>query len=243
MAGSSPRAGVRKYDLHVHTKYSMDAATEPERVVRAARRKGLGGVAITDHGTIKGGVVAKKLAAEDFIVVVGAEILTERGEVIGLFLEEEVRARGFHEVISEIRGQGGIVVVPHPFDEARRSSLRPSDGDARLLDCVEAFNSRCVRRKYNERAMAFATKHHLPPTAGSDAHFAWEIGNAFVLAEASDEEELRRRILRGETAIRGRMSNPLNHGFSKVLKAWRRKMGTGMGMRMRTRTGTRRKAV
>jgi len=213
---------VGKYDLHIHTKYSIDAAIEPEQVVRAAKRKGLGGVAITDHGTIKGGVMAKKLAAEDFMVVVGAEILTERGEIIGLFLEEEVHARNFYEVISEIRRQGGIIVLPHPFDVMRRSSFHPSDGDARFFDCVEAFNSRCVRRKYNERAVAFAMKHHLSLTAGSDAHFAWEIGNAFVLTEASDEEELRRKILKGETALWGRVSSPLNHGFSKVLKAWKR---------------------
>lgn len=217
-----------KYDLHIHSKYSSDGIPEPEKIVKIAIKRGLDGIAITDHDTIKGGLKAKKYENDDFTVIVGSEISTEIGDIIGLFLEEEeVKSKDVQEVVSEIKDQNGIIVIPHPFDELRHSAFHPKGEDVKFIDCIEGFNSRCVHQKYNDKAVEFGTKHNLTITAGSDAHFAWEIGNAFILAESSGEEELRREIMRKEISFNGKLSNPLNQGLTKVLKLWRKTVRFG----------------
>jgi len=213
-----------RYDMHTHSKYSPDSILEPRAIVKRGRKRGLAGVAVTDHNTIKGGLEAKRYETEDFKVIVGSEIMTDRGEIIGLFLNEEVEPKELEVVSEEIREQGGIVVVPHPFDRIR-PGLQPTDEDAKFFDCIEGFNSRCLFQSYNKRAVEFASRHKLPVTAGSDAHFGWEIGNAFIRANADtrSEEELRRDILKNNgIEYEGRLSNPLNQCLSKVLKIWRR---------------------
>jgi len=212
-----------RYDLHTHSKYSPDSMLEPRAIVKHGRKRGLAGVAVTDHNTIKGGLEAKRYETEDFKVIVGSEIMTDRGEIIGLFLNAEVEPGEFEAVIEGIKEQGGIVVVPHPFDRIR-PGLQPTDEDAKFFDCIEGFNSRCLFQSYNERAVEFASRHKLPVTAGSDAHFGWEIGNAFIRANAASEEELKRDILDNEIEYGGRLSNPLNQCLSKVLKTWRKVM-------------------
>jgi len=210
--------------MHTHSKYSPDSMLEPRAIVKRGRKRGLAGVAVTDHNTIKGGLEAKRYETEDFKVIVGSEIMTDRGEIIGLFLNAEVEPGEFEVVTEEIREQGGIVVVPHPFDRIR-PGLQPSDEDAKFFDCIEGFNSRCLFQSYNKRAVEFASRHKLPVTAGSDAHFGWEIGNAFIRANADtrSEEELRRDILKNNgIEYEGRLSNPLNQCLSKVLKIRRR---------------------
>ena len=109
-----------KYDLHTHTKYSSDGILEPEKIVEIARRKGLSGIAITDHNTIKGSLKAKKYETDDFQVICGSEISTERGEVIGLFLSDEIQSESFLDVVDEIKEQDGVVVLPHPFDRYKK---------------------------------------------------------------------------------------------------------------------------
>jgi len=216
-----------KYDLHIHSRYSSDGVLEPEKIAKTAVKRGLDGIAITDHNTIKGGLKAKKYETEDFTVIVGSEISTERGEIIGLFLEEEVKSKDVQEVVSGIKEQNGIVIIPHPFDKLRHSAFHLTEEDVEFIDCIEGFNSRCVHQKHNEKAVDFAMNHNLTITAGSDAHFAWEIGNAFILAESSGEEELRRKILRKEINFKGNLSNPLNQGLTKVLKLWRKTVRFG----------------
>ncbi|MBA5941804.1 MAG: PHP domain-containing protein [Methanophagales archaeon] len=206
-----------KYDLHIHSKYSADGVLEPEKIVKIAMRVGLDGIAVTDHETIKGGVKAKKYENDDLIVIVGSEIETERGEIIGLFLEEEVKSRSLQEVIDEIKDQNGIAVVPHPFDRLRRLTFHPTEEDVKFIDCIEGFNSRCVFQRYNKRAIEYGIEHGLAITAGSDAHFGGQIGDAFILAESSDEEDLMRRIMKKEISFNGRLSNPLYLVIGKVL--------------------------
>ncbi len=216
-----------KYDLHIHSKYSSDGVLEPEKIIKIAIKRGLDGIAITDHNTIKGGLKAKKYDEEDFKVIVGSELSTERGEIIGLFLEEEIKSKDVPGVVSEIKEQKGIIVIPHPFDELRHSAFHPAEEDVKFIDCIEGFNSRCVFRKYNKKAVEFAMRHNLTITAGSDAHFAWEIGNAFILAESSGEKELRRKIQKKEITFKGKQGNPLNQGLTKVLKTWRKAVRHG----------------
>ena len=189
-----------KYDLHIHSKYSLDSVLEPSEIVRIAKEKGLNGVAITDHNTIKGGIEAKEYETKDFKVIVGSEIMTERGEIIGLFLKDEIYSRDSNEVILEIRRQGGIVVIPHPFDRLRKSAFILTEMYAEFVDCIEGYNSLCVFKNDNEDAVAFAMKYSLTIVAGSDAHFRSEIGNAGIIINTTD---IREAILRNNLRIFG----------------------------------------
>ncbi len=213
---------MSRYDLHTHTKYSIDGVLEPRELVKHAEKRGLDGIAVTDHNTIRGGLEAKAYESSNFKVIVGSEIMTTRGEIIGLFLHEEVRSGDFRAVIEEIKAQGGIVIVPHPFDTIRRSAFQPRNEDAEFIDGVEGFNARCILQSYNDRAVEFATRHGLPLTAGSDAHFGWEVGNAYIIANATSEDELRRVILNNRIEYAGKLSSPLNLCMTKLLKTWRR---------------------
>jgi predicted metal-dependent phosphoesterase TrpH len=213
-----------KYDLHIHSNYSSDGVLNPEKIVKIALRRGLAGIAITDHNTIKGGLMAKGYETEDFTVIVGSEISTERGEIIGLFLEENVKSKAFQDVIAEIREQSGIIVIPHPFDGLRHSSLHPTDNDSQYIDCVEGFNSRCLFHKYNDYAAEFAKKHRLTIIAGSDAHFTNEIGNAGIITETKD---VKAALMTNEITLFGKRASVVNHAGTKVLKLWRRAVRSG----------------
>ncbi len=222
VAISEPK--MNRYDLHTHTKYSIDGVLEPRELVKRGQKRGLAGIAVTDHNTIRGGLEAKAYECSDFKVIVGSEIMTTRGELIGLFLHEEVgnRTRDFRAVIDEIKDQGGIVIVPHPFDTIRRSAFKPRNEDAELFDGVEGLNSRCFSQSYNDRAVEFAIRHDLPITAGSDAHFGWEVGNAYIRTNASSDEELKQAILTNRIEYAGKLSSPLNLCMTKLLKTWRK---------------------
>lgn len=208
-----------KYDLHIHSKYSSDGVLEPQKIVKIAMKRGLNGIAITDHNTIKGGLEAKKYESEEFTVIVGSEIATEKGEIIGLFLSEEVKSRDLQNAIAEIKEQGGFVVLPHPFDELRHSAFHPTGEDVKFIDGVEGFNSRCVFQNYNKRAVEFAIKHNLTITSGSDAHFINEIGNGGIITEIGD---IREALIKKEVKIFGKRSPLVNHIGTKVLNLWRK---------------------
>lgn len=204
-----------KYDLHVHTSYSKKCGyTNPKNVVKAAIKSGLDGIAITDHDTIKGAIQAKEYSLGFFDVIIGSEITTNRGEIIGLFLSEDIESNKFESVISEIKNQNGLAVVPHPFDALRKSAFHPGTEDVKMLDGIESFNSRCILKKYNDIAENFANKYNLMKTAGSDAHFLHEIGNAGIITENCDIiDAIRKRDL----TVFGRKSFLLNHAFTKYL--------------------------
>ena len=208
-----------KYDLHIHSKYSSDGLLEVKEIVEIAIKRGFDGIAITDHNTIKGGVKSKEYETENFKEIVGSEISTERGDVIGLFLSEEIKSNDFSRVISEIKDQNGIIIIPHPFDESRHLAFHPTDKDRKYIDCIEGFNSRCIAQKYNNKAIEFGKKHKIPITAGSDAHFANEIGNAGI---STDSEDLRDAILKNEIRIFGKQSSIVNHVGTKAIKLWRK---------------------
>ncbi len=183
---ASARAFV---DLHVHTSASFDSIASPESVVRAAAERGLTHLAITDHDRIEGAVAARDIArsaAPELTVIVGQEVKTRDGDLIGVFLERDVPS-GLSptEAIAEIRAQGGLVGIPHPFDRFRGSLL-----DAELLaslapvvDWVETHNARIMVGNGNEQAAAYALANDLPGVAVSDAHSAMEVGVAYVALE------------------------------------------------------------
>ena len=207
-----------KYDLHVHSKYSIDGYVEPEEIVKTGIKRGLSGIAITDHDTIKGGLLAKKYQNKDFLVIVGSEITTNKGEIIGLFLNQEIRSKDHVEVMDDIKDQDGLVIIPHPFDTMRQATYHPQKNELKYFDGVEVFNSRCISQRYNDEAEAFANKFNLNHCAGSDAHFVNEIGNAGVISR----DELRKSLKNNQLEVFGKRSSLLNHGFTKIVKSYRR---------------------
>jgi len=182
-------------DLHMHTDHSPDSATPVEVLLETARDRGLGAIAITDHNVISGALEARELAAgmDGFQVIVAEEIKTaEEGEVIGLFLEEEIpRGLTMAETIIEIRRQGGLVYVPHPFD--RMHSVPDYEHLLEFvdeIDILEVFNPRITLSSFNEEAQRFATKYRIVPGAGSDSHVAQGLGSVRIrLSEFDGPEE------------------------------------------------------
>ncbi|MGD1050886.1 MAG: glycosyltransferase [Solirubrobacteraceae bacterium] len=166
-------------DLHMHTDHSPDCATPVEVLLATAKQEGFGAIAITDHNEISGALeaVAK---AEGIKVIVGEEVKTAtQGEVIGLFLRERIpRGLSLEETVAEIRRQGGLVYVPHPFDR-----MHTVPGYEHLLsildeiDAIEIFNPRVAIGSFNEEAARFAAKYRLIAAAGSDAHVAAGLGS------------------------------------------------------------------
>ena len=209
-----------KTAFHVHTDYSDDCNASVESIADSARRAGIGCVAITDHDTIKGSVEAIKNKPAGLDVICGAEIKTDRGDVIGLFLSEEITAVDHLEVIDRIHAQGGIAIVPHPFDSMRGSAFWLTDRDAKRIDAVEVINARCIFKRSNEAANAYADTYRMSKVGGSDAHFGAEIGNAGTLVP--EGEDIREAILKKHTMAFGRCSTPLFHVFTTALLMERR---------------------
>jgi predicted metal-dependent phosphoesterase TrpH/glycosyltransferase involved in cell wall biosynthesis len=172
-------------DLHMHTDHSPDCATPVEVLLATARDRGLGAIAITDHNEISGALAAREVAEEmgGIKVIVAEEVKTAgQGEVIGLFLEEKI-ARGMtmENTIAEIRRQGGLVYVPHPFD--RLHSVPDYEHLLEIveeIDILEVFNPRVALTAFNEEAERFAAKYRIVPGAGSDSHVAQGLGSVMI---------------------------------------------------------------
>jgi predicted metal-dependent phosphoesterase TrpH/glycosyltransferase involved in cell wall biosynthesis len=172
-------------DLHMHTDHSPDCATPVEVLLETAKQNGLGAIAITDHNEVSGALEARDLAERigGIKVIVAEEVKTaHQGEVIGLFIEEKIeRGMSLAETIAEIKRQGGLVYVPHPFDR-----LHSVPDYEHLLDVVEridileVFNPRIAIDSFNEEAVRFARKYDIVPGAGSDSHVAQGLGSVKI---------------------------------------------------------------
>ena len=210
-----------KFDLHGHTKYSCDSNIEPKEIAKRSIKNGVNVVAVTDHNTIKGGLATKKYETKNFKVIVGSEISTipTGGEVIGLFLTEEIKRGSLEEVIENIRAQNGIVIVPHPFDTGRESALHPSNKQAKLFDGIEGFNARCNVKEYDSISIEYGKKHNLTLVAGSDSHIKSEIGNAWNITEC---ESVREAIEKNNLEFGGIRTPHINRMFSRGIKKWRK---------------------
>ena len=172
-------------DLHMHTDHSPDCATPVEVLLETAKERGLGAIAITDHNEISGALEAREAAKRigGIKVIVAEEVKTaSEGEVIGLFLEEKIeRGMSMAETIAEIRRQGGLVYVPHPFD--RFHSVPDYEHLLKIveeIDILEVFNPRIALSAFNEEAVRFARKYSIVPGAGSDSHVAQGLGSVKI---------------------------------------------------------------
>lgn len=186
-----------RVEFHCHTIASKDSLTAPARLVTASRRKGLDRVIITDHNSITGAKAAQAL--DPGLVIVGEEIMTTRGEILAAFVEEEIPP-GLtpDETIRRLRVQGAFISVSHPFDRLREGGWEQDDllQILPLVDAIEVYNSRCMRKTFNAEAEAFARLHNVAGTVGSDAHAAFELGRSILVLEPFHDAEGLRRVIR-----------------------------------------------
>lgn len=222
-----------KVDMHTHSEYSPDSRTPLSRQAAAVKAAGLNVICATDHNTIEGALRLREMA-DGFRVIVGEEISSRDGELIGLFLEEAVpRDLSAEETIKRIHDQGGLVSVPHPFSRNRMFHLRRSvlERVSSDIDCIEVFNAREAFTGDNVRAAAFAKEKELPGAAGSDAHRASEIGRAWVEVEDFTGRDDFIAALR-EGSVIGKLTGNYIHLMTRldVMRKWwtRRRAKTGV---------------
>jgi predicted metal-dependent phosphoesterase TrpH len=177
----------------MHTSWSHDCQMPVEDLLDHAEAEGLGAIAVTDHNVFGGAQEAVELArGRDLIVIPGEEIKTDgQGEVIGLFLREEIpRGMSFADTVAAIKGQGGVVYLPHPFDRMHSipepATLRRHLAD---IDVFEVYNARLLFEAYNDEALRFARKYNLTFGAGSDAHVLQGVGTGALRMRAFDGPE------------------------------------------------------
>lgn len=185
------RAQERAYcayelDLHVHSAHSYDSLVLPRTIVERARQLGLSGVAITDHGSIRGGLEAKEIVgSKNFVVIIGMEVATEIGDILGLFLLSPIKSRRCEDCVHEIHEQGGIAILPHPYRHHSRLPLELMES----LDGVEVWNGRDPKDVSHRVRQQLAKPYSLAELGGSDAHWSREIGRARTIAICPDLSE------------------------------------------------------
>jgi predicted metal-dependent phosphoesterase TrpH/glycosyltransferase involved in cell wall biosynthesis len=194
-------------DLHMHTDHSNDCATPVEVLVETAKDRGMGAIAVTDHNEISGALLAREYAEKvgGIKVIVAEEVKTaEQGEVIGLFIEEKIpKGMTMAETIAEIRRQGGLVYVPHPFD--RLHSVPDYEHLLDIvedIDIIEVFNPRVAFGAFNEEAGRFAAKYRIVPGAGSDGHVAQALGSVRIRLHDFDGPEEFLEAMRSADIVR-----------------------------------------
>jgi len=214
-----------RFDLHCHTIYSehhfwgRDALNTPQEMVKAAMKKGLSGLAITDHQTVKGSLVAKEFVKSHnlkFNIITGLEIKTLSGDLLGLGIKENIPNNlSLEDSIQRVHDLGGIAVAPHPYGEfGFRECLRDR---AIKADAIEIFNASSCRNFQNQKAKKLAEKYKKPFSAGSDAHYYKDVGNAGVICDSDPLEALRK----GDTRVFGTYT-PLKHIAYLTLSKFKR---------------------
>jgi predicted metal-dependent phosphoesterase TrpH len=211
---------TRRGLIHAHSARSFDSLLPPWAYLAYAHRHHLDFLCLTDHNTIAGSLeIARANRDPGLEVVVGAEYATDRGDVIGLFLEEEISSRTWADVVAAIRRQGGLVLMPHPFRNHRLDDAIWDD-----VDMVEVFNARSTPEA-NAAALEQATARGKPQFAGSDGHTAWELLRAPCLVTLEGDGELRDLLLTAPRSLETRLSSPRLTWYSQKVKRVRRRLG------------------
>ena len=171
----TPSARRWQIDFHAHTNFSYDCALRPRSVIELARKRGLDGIAITDHDTEEGGLAALEANPyADFLVIPGIEVKTDLGDLIGLYITHPIKTRRFFDVAEEIRSQGGFTYVPHPVRTFKKLvEFYPTFPHA---DAWEIFNGRYSPEEMHLAREFFPDAGRPAGLSGSDSHFPWDIG-------------------------------------------------------------------
>lgn len=209
-----PTSGWPRYDFHMHTRHSHDSMMRPRKLVEVALARGLAGIAVTDHDTIAGGLEARREAPPGFLVIVGEEISTEAGDIVGLFLEEEIRTRDPLVALAQIREQGGLAFLPHPLHGHKRIT-------ADVLRAVDAYETLNSRAGWFDPSCA----HLWEPLKGktvlgcSDAHLYHEVGRASTsMPGPATTANVRECLLAGRTRPHGTVGHRGNFYFSQFIR-------------------------
>jgi predicted metal-dependent phosphoesterase TrpH len=186
-------------DFHIHTRFSRDSILTEERFIECAVERGLTHVAITNHNNVEGAIAVRDKVAEmgltdRLTVILGEEVSTADGEVVGLFLSKTIpRGLSANETADEIHRQGGLVSIPHPFDPFRGSHIKEGPlrnlAETGKIDTIEIFNCRVTLQRHNIEAAEFAARYGIPGIAASDSHSSFEVAMAFNALPAFDSAE------------------------------------------------------
>jgi predicted metal-dependent phosphoesterase TrpH len=212
-----------RFDLHVHSNYS-DGHDDVKTILKAARKRGLDGIAITDHDSLGGSRAARRIIKDlrlKMILIPGAEVTTADGHLLVLGVEG-IPKRGLtpEETTEKAHDLGGITIVPHPYHPFRHAIGRIPDCDA-----VEVYNSKHLFGIANARARLGAKKRGLPMVAGSDSHFAATVGLGVTRIDAEDDRGAVEAIRCGRTRIDGRRTPPryfIGNTFNEIYKGARK---------------------
>ncbi len=195
-------------ELHAHSSLSYDGRDPIEDLLEQARRAGLDALAVTDHDEIDASLRAAEMAEEYGLVgIPGMEVTSEAGHVLGLGIHELIpEGLSFQETLDRIHDQGGIAVVPHPFQESRHGVLAEiSKAELTAADAIEVYNSRLFTGRANRQAERFARRHDMPMTAGSDAHISEMVGQAITNVDTDERtvDAVLSAVAAGRTTVEG----------------------------------------
>lgn len=210
-----------RFDLHIHSNHSSDCSLAIDDILKQAVKKGLDGIAICDHNTVKGSLLAKKRAEElnlPLLVLSGIEVSTAEGHVIILGIKENIPQNlTLQETIKIARERGGVVIAPHPF------KIRSIGAAAKDTDAIETFNSRCIFGE-NKKAKELAFMLRKTEVGGSDSHMLATIGLGFTEIDADyDEGSVLKAIMQGR-ANAGGQAAPLYVVFIQFLRGLFRRL-------------------
>ncbi|HEU12682.1 MAG TPA: PHP domain-containing protein [Euryarchaeota archaeon] len=180
-----------KFDIHIHSKYSEDGIMEPEEIVRIAQKKGFDGIAITDHNSME---AYRNIRSSQIEIIKGVEVSSCCGHILAIGIQEEIkRGLSVDETIDKIKEQGGIAIAAHPY--RYWSGLGEKNILNKRFDAIEILNGRSFK-KDNLRAESLAKRMNLPGTGGSDAHFPYEIGKAWIEVNEDPIDAIRKNNLK-----------------------------------------------
>jgi predicted metal-dependent phosphoesterase TrpH len=223
---SDPLDGLLRIDMHTHSSYSRDSVISPTDLIRSWKKTGIIPL-VCDHDTLEGSLhVMRAIHAEDpdIPLILAEEVTSREGEIIGLFLTEEIPpGLPAKETLGIIHGQGGLSLLPHPFSEYRSRTLQPRARNALVdgLDLVEGHNARNLSDEEDRLAVVFATEMGIPFTAGSDAHTVLELGRVWMeVPPFGNPKELLRGLAKAPYTFR-RMNRGV-HVFTGLVKRVRK---------------------
>lgn len=209
-----------KLDLHVHSQYSEDAIGSPKDIIKSLKKKGLQGMAITDHNTVKGGLKAVKIAPKDFIVIPGIEISTADGHMLALNVEKNIaRNLSIQETVEKILDQGGTPIVPHLFRNMSGIKKEKLKTIHQKINTIEVFNA-CSMPKTNLKIAKIAKELNLGGTGGSDSHDPAYAGYAYTVVDTTDmnADAVLSEINKKKTWGEG-ITMPLEYRRDRMLKS------------------------
>jgi hypothetical protein len=223
---------VLSVELHTHSALSYDGRDPVDLLLSQAAAVGLDAVAVTDHDEIDASLEAADLAPEYGLVgIPGMEVTTAAGHVLAFGIDELVPAGlSFDDTLDRIHEQGGIAVIPHPFQKSRHGVAHKITRDQLAsADAIEVYNSRLLTGRANRQAERFAERRNLPMTAGSDAHISEMVGQAVTHVDAEDPtvESILDAIADGRTSVEGRRT-PWTISFRQAAGGARRRIVRGL---------------